>query len=184
MVNTFLKLRLMKKLVVILVFVSIGLIALSCRNKAEVATPATATSTSSSQQKPQPDSLILSYERTPCFGRCPVFAIMVYKSGYTTYEGKMNTEYSGMNYQYMDLEIIKGIINRANEVGFFTLRDEYDGGVSDLPYRKTFVRYKSSSKKVVNKGGGDIPEGLSEIEGLIERTFKEVSWKPVPTKNN
>ncbi len=184
----------MKKLaLVVLVGMTSILMASSCKSKskiaqAEPAVVAAPVSQETPGKKPvapkpaAPDSLVLSFERTPCFGTCPVFAVNIYKSGYATYEGKSNAPRTGMFFAYLDKATIKDIAERANTSGFFTINDEYDGNVSDLPWRKTFVRYKGTSKKVINKGGGEIPDVLVEMENLMENTIKEMNWQPMPVR--
>jgi len=34
------------------------------------------------------DSLFVSLSRTPCYGRCPIYKLDIYDSGYSEYEGK------------------------------------------------------------------------------------------------
>ncbi|MES2628055.1 MAG: DUF6438 domain-containing protein [Bacteroidota bacterium] len=173
----------MKKLTILILLAFVGMAGISCNNKSKVAQTAPAPESAVQPGKPQyADSLLMSFERTPCFGTCPVFVVNVYKSGYATYFGKSNSIYPGLHYAYVDVASIKEIIKTADELGFFKLNDQYDGGVSDLPYHITVLRNKSVVKKITNKGGNGIPEGLIEVERMIEGQFRDVEWKPVAVK--
>ncbi len=176
----------MRKLAAV-IFISTALFA--CKNKSKVAavTPVAPTMASAST-KPvastapkEVDSLLISYAQTPCFGTCPVYEIKVYRSGFTTYEGRQNTEYKGMNYTWLSKDQVKGIIQSAREAGFFTLKSEYDNNISDLSFHITYVKDKGEALKVTNKGG-EIPEALKDTENIMRSTFKEIAWKPLESK--
>ena len=52
------------------------------------------------------DSLVISFSKTPCFGRCPVYKVKVYESGFATYEGLNFAEKLGLySYRFSNEEI-------------------------------------------------------------------------------
>jgi hypothetical protein len=101
----------------------------------------------------QNDTVILSIERTPCFGRCPVFELKVYKNGYTTFEGKMNTDKQGLYMCNTKKEVLDSIFLRANTINFFNLQDEYDSPVTDLP---SAYKHGWKNKKNTHQASGTL----------------------------
>lgn len=181
----------MKKLSVLLFAGFMGMATVACKHKQQVADAEvppvnnTVPETNSISKAPTPaglDSLLISYERTPCFGKCPAYIVNVYQSGYATYEGKSNAKYTGMYFTYIDKTIIKDIQDQAQSGGFFTLNNEYGGGVSDLPWQKTYIKRKVTSKRIVNKGGEEIPQSLSDMQQMLDRVLNELEWKPLQAK--
>lgn len=175
------------KTLVSLAIIGLGVISISCKSKKEVvqtetkSISSTSTTQSSSVRKSAvyPDSLLIRYERTACFGTCPVYVINVYNSGYATYEGKYHTKYMGMHYTMANLELIKGVIARANEVTFANYRDLYnDQAPSDLPWRILTIKTKQFTKTVEDRGGV-APEELKELQGYVERIFAETEWQAI-----
>src|SRR5690554_8070209 len=79
----------------ILFFITIIAAMMSCKNQKDAAADMASNETVAQDtlvvviEKPvQPkDSLIISFEKTPCFGRCPVYKIKVFESGFAIYEG-------------------------------------------------------------------------------------------------
>ena len=52
------------------------------------------------------DSLFFSIERTPCFGACRAYSIKIYRSGFATYEGRMNVDLMGTHSTRIALSLI------------------------------------------------------------------------------
>ena len=43
------------------------------------------------------DSLFVTLERTPCFGKCPVYTVSIYNKGFVRFIGKKDVEPLGSN---------------------------------------------------------------------------------------
>lgn len=125
----------------------------------------------------QADSLVFSYERTACFGQCPIYKIHVYESGYATYEGINFVDRIGKYNQYIDPSIVRYIREEADKLGFFSLQDQYKNDASDFPAMITFIRSGNRKKLVRNESMG--PQALTDLQKTIERSFSEVQWNPV-----
>ena len=126
-------------------------------------------------QKSIPDSLIARIQRTACFGRCPIYTISLYKSGFATYNGEKWVEHEGFYGAFVGLNVIKTIQNMAEEINYLELNDIYDSrGVTDVPSTITTLRVKDQVKVVVNRF--DAPEKLIKFEKLFDSLFKDVKW--------
>ena len=118
------------------------------------------------QEKPSdyPDSLILRYERSACFGTCPVDVIEIFKSGYLAYTPFMHGVRDTISSAEIGQDEIDMLMATVDEMGFFDLQDKYDSNIPDLPGSKYFVR-KDGKTKFINVVSGT-PE---EIRPLIRR---------------
>jgi hypothetical protein len=127
------------------------------------------------EEKPG-DSLLVGYEQTPCFGRCPVYKMKIYQSGFATFEGINFLDRMGFysyNFQESQLNAIRENIEDANPA---ELKKKYERpGVTDLPSRKvTFV--VDSARKTVDVVQEEPPQVTVLIDQLQELA-EETEWK-------
>jgi hypothetical protein len=121
------------------------------------------------------DSLFFFMEKTPCYGRCPVYKIFVYKSGYAVLEATMNVEGKSGAYRTTILkEEMKAISDKAMEIKYFSLNDEYNSPVTDLPSTKTSLNLNGKKKSIRNRHQG--PRELREFEKFAEGIFMNQEW--------
>jgi hypothetical protein len=124
------------------------------------------------------DSLLISYERTPCFGRCPVFKIKVYESGYTTYQGVNFVEYMGYFYTRIDASKLAEIKAAISASDFFSLEDRYDNEqVMDLPSKIYQVDIEGMNKRITARY--QVPESLNILGQKMEKIFEGTAWQGV-----
>lgn len=122
------------------------------------------------------DSLLLSYERTPCFGRCPVFKIKVFQGGYVTYNGVNFVEYMGTYHSRVDESTLSKIYALISDADFFSLDDEYNNeNVSDLPSKIFRVNAMGHDKRIIARY--NFPESLKTLSAEIEALFEGTPWK-------
>lgn len=123
------------------------------------------------------DSLVIAFEKTPCFGRCPVYKVKVYESGFAVYEGINFSEKLGMYATTLSKEKIERIYQSALEIDFFELDAEYDNsGVSDLPATITMINMNGRQQKV--KARYNAPEKLQIFQENLAVTLSENNWQP------
>jgi hypothetical protein len=121
------------------------------------------------------DILTLYYERTPCFGMCPIFKLEVFRSGMARFEGKNYTELIGIySAQFTQQEMDK-IVAVADRIGFFQFDEKYDNpAIQDFP-TITVALYKGEKLKyVINKYRG--PKELNDMYTLLDKIIEEKEW--------
>ncbi|MEQ8624658.1 MAG: DUF6438 domain-containing protein [Vicingaceae bacterium] len=124
------------------------------------------------------DSVLAQIQRTPCFGRCGIYTLTVYKSGYVRYKGEKWVEKEGIYEARVTPEILDKLIDFAKEINYFELENEYDNKqVTDLPATITSVRNDEGIKTIVNRYNG--PNELSEFEKYFDSLFESVNWTRV-----
>jgi hypothetical protein len=129
----------------------------------------------------QIDTIML--ERTPCYGTCPVYKIVLRRDGTVTYRGKKWVKVIGRRSHKISVDAFQRLAREVERIQFFGFKDEYlwkdnpDGSsehVTDSPTRITTVRAGRVCKAVKNYYGG--PEALAELEKLIDDVSGGVVW--------
>lgn len=123
------------------------------------------------------DSLYFSYQKTPCFGRCPTFELKVYQSGFATYNGTNFVDFIGFYKYNFDQETMDSIKAALHESDFFNMKDSYDNEhVSDLPAKIIGANIDGLSKKVTGRYG--LPDEFKELYKALDKIFENVEWTP------
>ena len=119
------------------------------------------------QKELQSPKIIISLEKTACFGRCPVFKIIIYNNGEALYNGK---KFVKKVVEY-DLKVSKReidkILSKAKKIGFNNLKNEYSERITDLP--TTYIMI--NNKKIKDYYGA--PSKLKDLEKMIENIVLE-----------
>lgn len=124
------------------------------------------------------DSLVITLQRTPCFGTCPAFVVNVYRSGYATYEGRSHVEREGMHATRIGTDTLNRILEDAERSGFYELNDKYDRDVTDLPSSILRLVGHGKDKRVLARMG--TPESFKQLFARVEELLLPVAWKPMP----
>jgi len=124
------------------------------------------------------DSLVISLQRTPCFGTCKAYTINVYRSGYATFYGHSNVQLEGLNQAWIGLDIVHRILADAEQSGFYQFQDKYDSQATDLPSSILRMVANGKDQRVVARVG--TPASFKQLFGRVEELLFPVAWKPVP----
>lgn len=130
------------------------------------------------------DSLVAYLERTRCFGICPVYSISIYRSGCVVFEGNEHVKPLGNHFTFLNRSDLISVGQRAEELGFFSLNDEYRNPyLTDFPTVYVEVRYKGKKKRVWHYDA-EPPRNLVEMEDFIDNLFNEQTrWVPFPVQH-
>jgi len=164
----------------------LALLAFSCKSNKDAAATASIEKENSTPdtvvvvlEKPteQKDSLLIGFEKTPCFGRCPVYKVKVFQSGFATYEGLNFTEKLGMYSSHFTEEEIADIFKSAAEISYFSFEDKYDNSmISDLPSTISTLHSEEEKKRIVARV--NVPESLKNFHKNLAVTLQEKDWQP------
>jgi Domain of unknown function (DUF6438) len=135
------------------------------------------------QSESVPDDLVITLERTRCFGACPVYTVSIDAKGNVVYEGRRFVQVQGRVTDRIPVSRVAALLATAERIGFFELRDQYrtkknpDGSetiVTDLP--TTFVTITSGgrSKRIEDYFGA--PDSLKELERQIDDAAGTKRW--------
>ena len=111
--------------------------------------------------------LIISLQRTACFGTCPIYKIEIYTDGSGTYTGTRFVENIGVSKFQLSKSDVNQILEFANKIGFSKLKDEYSEPITDLS--TTFIQIKN--KRIRDYTGA--PKKLKNLEKLIDQLYQK-----------
>lgn len=163
---------------ILLFLAAIFSLAACSRKTVEAQPPATAENGASEPTKTQAYQVV-GYEKTACFGRCPVYQVKFFSDGTVSWNGRMNVERMGAHQAQVKPEVLKAIREKADEVRFFDFYNEYPTGdrkIADLPSTITYLRVGDMEKQVTNTH--EAPEKLKEFERYLEDLIGKLEWKP------
>lgn len=121
------------------------------------------------------DSTFARIQRTSCFGRCPIYVLTVYKSGFAKYHGQKWTDREGDYTMKFDSKKLTKLAEAAEKMGYFSMENIYDNPqVTDLPATITTLSIKNGFKTVINRYGGS--ENLRIFENFFDEIFKSDEW--------
>ena len=124
-----------------------------------------------------PENTIAGIKRTYCFGKCQVYEMVLLDDYTLMYTGEANVDKIGSYVAQASEEDFNKLISFANEVGYFELKDEYVGEVSDLPTTYTTLKVGNQRKSIVNLFMG--PEELGQFEKYFDQLFANQDWQKV-----
>ena len=134
------------------------------------------------QYQPEyPDSLFFRMAKTPCFGKCPVYTVNIYRSGHATLHGKRFFDYEGDFVTRFTTEEMQQIEEAAEKTGYFGLRHVYDAPVTDLPSTTTVLRTETAEHWAYNRMNS--PDALRDFEQACEKLVKGKTWLEVEKKD-
>jgi hypothetical protein len=121
-------------------------------------------------------SLFANIERTFCFGTCPVYTMKIYSDGFVEYEGTRNLKMIGKFTATISSSKVSAILEKADEIKFFTFEDEYDDKmVMDLPSATTMVVGHDGKQKSVMRRI-NYPNSLLTLEKLFDDLLESERW--------
>ena len=120
------------------------------------------------------NNVVITLERTACFGNCPDYSLIVYGNGTLFYEGRNFVDVTGRQSSNISQEHVQELVRAFYAKGYFTLQDEYSAPVTDLPTTTTSISIDGRYKKVINYYGA--PEQLIELENMIDDIAKSERW--------
>lgn len=109
--------------------------------------------------------LIISLNKTACFGTCPVYKIKIYNNQSAIFEGVKFVEKEGSYNFKISKKEINTILNKAKKINFQKMEDEYIELITDLP--TTYIMI--NNKQIKDYYGA--PKELKELEEIIENIF-------------
>ncbi len=121
---------------------------------------------SQTENTPIKESLFLTMERTPCFGKCPNYKISLFNTGRFIYEGIQFTEKEGNYEGQITNKQMQEIKETMNSINIFGMKDKYDSNITDIPACLLYINDGEQKKKIYDRYNG--PEELRNFEKLID----------------
>ena len=127
---------------------------------------------------------VITLERGPCFGTCPVYRVTLARSGAVQFEGRRFVADSGVSSGTVPAARVDSLFGELESSGYFELADSYRSGdavctryATDLPTVITEVRLGGRTKRIEHdRGCGDAPGTLSDLENRIDEVAGVRKW--------
>jgi uncharacterized protein DUF6438 len=136
-----------------------------------------------------PQDLMITLERTACYGFCPDYKLTITADGSAVFEGRRFVKQEGVTIKSaITQDQLKRLIAEFDRVKFFSLEDDYLNSPrvcaeyrTDNPSAFTSIRIDGKSKTVRHYhgcGGPKVPEGITELENKIDEIVNTAQWLP------
>ena len=126
--------------------------------------------------------MVAAYEKTACYGKCPVYQVKFYSDGKVTWNGRLFVDRMGWYEAHVENAVLNSIRDKAHETGFMDLESKYptEGRIADLPSTITYKLIGDVEKQVNDTH--DAPEMLKEFEAFLEGVINGLEWRPAERK--
>jgi hypothetical protein len=133
-----------------------------------------------------PQDLMITLERTGCYGICPVYKLTITADGAVEFEGRRFVKQEGVTIKSaISLERLKELMAEFDRVKFFSLDDDYSetrfSCRTDHPSAFTSIRTNGRSKRInhyLGCGEPKVPKELTELENKIDEIVNTAQWLP------
>jgi hypothetical protein len=130
------------------------------------------------------DSAVVTLERTPCFGSCPVYRVAITADGTVRFDGQGHVAHSGVATGRIPAMRVDSLLRELWEGGYFGFADTYVAGApacgryaTDAPSARTSVTLEGTTKRIEHDYGcGDAPPGLGRLERRIDEVAETERW--------
>lgn len=113
---------------------------------------------------------VITLQRDPCFGFCPVYTVAVFEDGTIVYTGIANVDNPGVHIYQADPSAVDSVTHRAELSGYFDWEDSYETMmVTDQSTVITSIQREDQYKRIVRYSGDpNAPVGLTWVEDSID----------------
>ena len=130
------------------------------------------------------DPAVVTLERTPCFGTCPVYTVSISRSGMVRFTGRHHTAQTGQATATIPAARVDSLIAELDRAGYFELADAYvmDSPAcglyaTDSPTVITSVTHGGTTKTIRHdRGCSGAPPELSRLEQRIDEVAETEKW--------
>jgi len=147
------------------------LVFIGCTNQNEAAY----STDSKSRDTLDVNEIVVSFEQTACFGTCPFHKMEIFASGNAKYHGDRNVKFEGDFMAHVSPKQLAEIMDRANAINFFELKEEYTAPVTDLPTSIIYIR--DGKKKHQVKAYAEYPKELADFIKYLYEVSQNIDWQ-------
>lgn len=116
---------------------------------------------------------VLTFERTPCYGRCPAYIMQVYADGRVAYEGRHSVPLMGRHDLKLPAATVADMLRQAKEAHFETFEKEYLSGATDMPSTIVTIRQPDGTLKKVTVEN-NAPENVKTYFTYLTTQFDQL----------
>jgi (2Fe-2S) ferredoxin len=124
------------------------------------------------------NSPVITLERTPCFGMCPVYSVSIFEDGTVIYIGINHVAVTSVQTSSIEQSELDWLVQEMELSGYFEWQDEYTHMlVTDQPTVITSISTEDNYKRITRYDGDpNAPVGLLRFEDRIDRVVNTAQW--------
>lgn len=135
----------------------------------------------------QPDKRIeklVSFKKSPCFGKCQVYRLSLYKDGLVVLEGKENLDKTGVHFCQLDKEKKETFTKKITSLNWKSYKNSYFRNIPDLPsteliyYGATDSIFKSIASNTL------LPKEIETLQADLADLIKTEKWTQLLKKED
>jgi hypothetical protein len=128
--------------------------------------------------EPNYKDMVITLERTPCYGFCPVYKLTIGGDGTVVYEGKDFVSIRNREETTISRDEIDQLVKEFKRIDYFSLNDEYtERTITDAPSVITSITLDGKTKTIEHYHGDfSAPEELTELEDAIDEIVNSDQW--------
>ena len=128
------------------------------------------------------DTLLL-YKKTPCFGACPTFTMVVKMDGEVFYNGRQHVTRLGDYKAIWSNDLLNQLELQMQSLEFYNLSKTFDNPqVTDLP--SMYLGYTKGDNLYTIKCRYQTPQQLKNLATWLDQEIEKTQWNLINTNNN
>lgn len=122
--------------------------------------------------------VMITLERTACFGACPVYTVSIDGDGAVIYTGRRFVGVTGERHGQASRADVQALLQAFDAARFESLNDAYRAHVTDLPSQIITLTRNGHTKRVLDYAGpsAGMPAAVRELELQIDRVANTAQW--------
>ncbi len=127
---------------------------------------------------------VITMERTMCYGRCPVYKLVIYQNGRVEYHGERFVQEKGYRSDILTKNNLQHLIKEFHKAKLSSMQDGYvEQGRTDMPSVILSFTDKKITKKIIHYLGDEkAPLELLTLEHEVDTTVNSQQWIKGQTK--
>ena len=135
----------------------------------------------------QPDKRIeklISFRKSPCFGKCQVYRLSLYTDGMVILEGKENLDKTGVHFCQLNKETKEKFYKEINTLNWKSYKNSYFRNIPDLP--STELIYYGATDSIIKSITSNtlLPKEIETIQSELANLIKSEKWTQILKKED
>ncbi len=127
------------------------------------------------------NSVVISMQKTKCYGSCPEYTLDIYESGKVYFSGIENVDKIGEYQIKLSRKELQRLVSLFVSSNFFEFKDRYVSDASDLPTTYLYFSHNGKRKRITDYDGA--PKTLKFLEEEVSQLVSIPKWKQMKKPN-
>ncbi|MEZ5439595.1 MAG: ankyrin repeat domain-containing protein [Lysobacteraceae bacterium] len=132
--------------------------------------------------RPFPDvpleQVLVSMERTACFGTCPAYRVEIAGDGWVTYRGDYFVDVHGKHRFQVPVSEVESLLGSIREKDIWSMKESYQGAITDMPSTKIELHAGDQKHQITDYAGflDGMPRQVRSLQEEIDRVARASEW--------